>query len=99
MSWPLGPASVRRPTMSENSTSATAALIAAFFRMNPGLSTEEGGCGLDVDAFTRLHFFDFGPAQQAGRKEDQDDDQDREGCDILVFDREISRPQGFDEAD
>ncbi len=44
-------------------------------------------------------FFDFGPAEQAGRKEDQHDDQDRERGDVLVFDREVGRPQRLDQSD
>src|SRR3569833_1554870 len=46
-----------------------------------------------------LDFFDFGPAKQAGRKEDQHYDQDGECSDVLVFDREISRPERLDQTD
>ena len=47
----------------------------------------------------RSDLFDFWPAEDAGRQEDQNDGQDRKGGDILVVDREIGRPHAFDEAD
>src|SRR5215218_2492214 len=97
---PCGPASVRTPIISENSTSATSALIRAFLKMKAAPGAREISLEAVV-AFTRgpSDFFDFGPAEQAGRKEDQHHDQDRERRNILVLDREISRPQGFDQTD
>src|SRR3954447_18475007 len=44
-----------------------------------------------------LNLFDFGPAEDARRHEDQHDGEDREGGHVLVFDREIGRPQRLDE--
>src|SRR3546814_15294494 len=45
------------------------------------------------------HLLDFGAAEQARGAEDQNDDQNREDGDILVFDAEIGRPEGLDQAD
>src|SRR5918994_6629204 len=50
-------------------------------------------------ALIRSDLFDFWPAEDAGRQEDQHDGQDRKGCDILVVDGEIRRPHALDEAD
>src|SRR5690349_12675796 len=87
------------PIISENSTSATKADISAFFRMK-GIP-EAGAAGVEsgADVDTRSDFFDFGPAEQAGRKEDQHHDEDRERSDVLVLDREIGRPECLDQAD
>src|ERR1041384_7630067 len=89
------------PIISENSTSATKAEIRAFFRMKGIPEAREAGCESGVaDIVTReSDFFDFRPAEQAGRKEDQHDDQDRESGDILVLDRAIGRPERLDQAD
>src|SRR5437868_6575164 len=88
------------PIISENSTSATSALIKAFLRINVMPERRAlAGWGMTVATSPPSNFFDFRPAQQSGRKEDQHDDQDRERRDVLVLDREIRRPQGFDQAD
>src|SRR4029077_15008386 len=86
------------PTISEKSTSATNALISAFLKMNATPGRRDTCVNSDVDDVT-LDFFDFGAAEQAGRKEDQHHDQDRERGDVLVFDGEIGRPEGFDQTD
>src|SRR5215218_10228482 len=97
---PCGPASVRTPIISENSTSATSALIRAFLKMKAAPGAREVSLEAVV-AFTRgpSDFFDFGQAEQAGRKEDQHYDQDRERRDVLVLDREIGRPERLDQSD
>src|ERR1700680_4569087 len=88
------------PIIRENSTSATNAEISAFFRMNEIAGARVAGVESGANVVTlESDFFDFGPAEQAGRKEDQHDDQDREGGDILVFDGEIRRPHRLDKAD
>src|ERR1700761_8976560 len=88
------------PIISENSTSATKAEISAFFRMKGIAGSRAAGCESGADIVTpESDFFDFRPAEQAGRKEDQHHDQDREGGDVLVLDREISRPERLDQAD
>src|ERR671931_528705 len=46
-----------------------------------------------------LDLFHFRTSEDAGRQEDQNDGKDREGGDVLVIDREISRPHRFDDAD
>src|SRR5262245_17894456 len=46
-----------------------------------------------------LYLFDFRSAEQARRTEDENQNQDAEGGDILVFGGEISRPECLDEAD
>src|SRR5215217_8049699 len=46
-----------------------------------------------------LNLFDFGPAEDARRHEDQHDGENREGGHILVFNREVSGPQRLDQAD
>src|SRR5438270_13135684 len=84
------------PIISENSTSATSAEINAFFRMNAMPGAREVCSGASA---TASNFFDFRPAQQPGRKEDQDDDQDRKRRDVLVFDGKIRRPEGLDQPD
>src|SRR3954462_3406979 len=45
------------------------------------------------------NLLDLGSAEDAGRHEDEDDGENREGGDVLVLDREIGRPEGLDEAD
>src|ERR1700757_312513 len=89
------------PIISENSTSATAALISAFFRMKAMPGAEAIGLCSGAVTLTQaaLDFFDFRPAEQAGRKEDEDDDKNGKRGDVLVFDREIGRPQRLDQAD
>src|ERR1700760_2171302 len=88
------------PIISENSTSATKAEISAFFRMKGIPAARAAGWGSGADIVTRdSDFFDFGPAEQAGRKEDQHDDQNRERGDVLVLDRKIGRPDRLDQAD
>src|SRR5215475_10858097 len=98
---PVGPASVRTPIMSEKSTSAMAALMKAFFRMNAMSDVVDALTWSEEIVVTRClsDFFDFGAAEQAGRHEDQYHDQDRERGDVLVLDREIGRPEGLDQAD
>src|SRR3981081_314313 len=88
------------PIISENSTSATSALIKAFLRMNamPGARLL-AGWGMTVATSPPSNFFDFRPAPHAGRTADQHDNQERECRDVLVLDREICRPQGLDQAD
>src|SRR5688500_13106759 len=44
-------------------------------------------------------FLHFRTAQNAGRLEDQHEGQERESRHVLVGNREIGRPQRFDEAD
>src|SRR5690349_4596561 len=44
-------------------------------------------------------FLDVRPAEQALRQEDERDGEHREGRDVLVVDREIGRPHGFDQPD
>src|ERR1700745_2694657 len=87
--------------MSENSTSATAALIRAFFKMNAMSEVGDALTRSEEIVVTRglSDFFDFGTAEQAGRHEDQNHDQERECGDVLLLDREIGRPEGFDQAD
>src|SRR6267154_1876269 len=101
VSCPSDPASVRMPSISENSTSATSALITAFLKMKAAPGAREACMGEAGFALTRSpsDFFDFGPTEQASRKEDQHDDQDRERRHILVFDRKIRRPQRLDQTD
>src|SRR4051794_17946106 len=45
------------------------------------------------------YLLDFGPPQQTLRQEDQRDGEDGKGGDVLVVDREVGRPHGFDQAD
>src|ERR1044072_127417 len=97
ISCPVGPASVRMPIISENSTSATSAEMQAFFRMKAMPGAREA-CS-DAIAATALDFFDFRPAEQPGRKEDQHDDQNRKRRDVLVFDGEIRGPESLDQPD
>src|SRR5205085_10091680 len=87
--------------ISENSTRAKAALISARFRMKGMPGAERAGLRSGADTLTRaaLDFFDFGPAEQAGRKEDEDDDENGKCRDVLVLDREIGRPQRLDQPD
>src|SRR5882757_9834886 len=60
------------------------------------MSTREA----DADASTVIsHLLHVRPAENALRQEDHGDGQDREGGDVLVVGREISRPHGLDEAD
>src|ERR1700704_2653260 len=90
------------PIINENSTNATSALIRAFLKMKAMPGAIEVCVKVVRGAFTKgrpSDFFDFGPAEQAGRKEDQHDDQDRERGDVLVFDREVGRPQRLDQPD
>src|SRR5947207_2909702 len=89
------------PIISENSTSATSALITAFFRMKAGPEARAAGEWVGWDALTprSLHFFNFRPAEQTGRKENQDHDQDRERGDVFVLDRAIGRPHRLDQPD
>src|SRR4051794_3695241 len=73
---PCGPASVRTPIISENSTSATSALIRAFLKMKATPGTREawieaGGAGTRGPA----DFFCFGAGGQGGREEDQHEGQ------------------------
>src|ERR1700685_4569965 len=88
------------PIISENSTSATRAEISAFFRMKGIAEARVAGCESGANVVTwESDFFDFRPAEQAGRKEDQHHDQDGERRDILVLDREIRRPECLDQPD
>src|SRR5882724_6475269 len=89
------------PIISENSTNATSALITAFFRMKAGpeVRAADEWAGWGVLTPRSLHFFHFRPAEQAGRKENQDHDQDRERRDVLVLDREVGRPHRLDQPD
>src|SRR5438094_10513263 len=45
------------------------------------------------------HLLQLGPAEQPRRAQDQDEDQHHEDRDVLVLDREIARPEGFDQPD
>ena len=66
---PVGPASVRMPIISENSTSATSADINAFFRMKAMPGTRDAwAVGGERCHAAPSNFFDFRPAQ-AGRSE------------------------------
>src|SRR5690606_9996299 len=89
------------PIMSENSTSASSALTTAFLMMDATPRSRVAVCWLRAGAATSgpSDFFDFGTAKQAGRHEDQHDDQDRESCDILILDRKVSRPERLDQSD
>src|SRR6185437_5716212 len=89
------------PTISENRISATHALMTDFFRMKTMAASRAAVCCLEAGAATSgpSDFFDFGPAEQAGRHEDQHDNEDREGGDVLVLDRKIGRPEGLDQSD
>src|ERR1051325_8770216 len=89
ISCPVGPASVRMPIISENSNSATSAEITACFRIKAMPGSRDGRS--EASAVTASDFFDFRPAEQSGRKEDQHNDQNRERCDILVLDGKIRR--------
>src|SRR5688572_86959 len=83
---PSGPpvSMVSMPISGKASTAATKAPIRASRRRSTMLISN------------LLH---FRTAQQAGGAEDQHHDQDAENGDILVFDAEIRRPEGFDQAD
>src|SRR5947209_20525607 len=45
------------------------------------------------------NLLDLGPAENARRHEDEHDGEDRERRHVLVFDREVGRPEGLDEPD
>src|ERR1700687_2155315 len=93
-SAPDGPWSVRMPINSENSPNAVAAATTAFLS-----AARRSRTGLTRMMWLPSHFLDFRAAENAGRQEDQHDHQDREGGDVLVFDREIGRPERLDEPD
>ena len=65
-----GPASVRMPIISENSTSATSALISAFLKMNATPGAREAGVRTRVcHAGARQTFSTSGrPSRPVGRK-------------------------------
>src|SRR5579871_2826882 len=65
----------------------------------PGAERAWLGLGADTFTLARLDFFDFRSAEQAGRKEDENDDQDGERGNVLVLDREIGGPERLDQAD
>src|SRR5436190_11009216 len=96
-SAPVGPWSVCRPTISENRPKATSAASVASFSA-PASESFWVAAWL-LTAGPRSHLLDFRTAEDAGRQEDQYHDQDREGGDVLVFDREVGRPERLDQAD
>src|ERR1700694_4963177 len=82
------------PTRSENNPNAVAAAMTAF--LSAALRSSAG-----LTRMVRLpsDFLDFRTAQDAGRQEDQHDDENRERGNVLVLDREISGPESLDEPD
>src|ERR1700674_1363649 len=96
-SAPVGPVSVRKPRMSENRPKATrAARPASLSAPLKSYAARDVVAGSGIGWSHLLH---LRPAEDAGRKEDQDHDQDRERRDVLVLDGKIRRPQGLDQAD
>src|SRR6516165_9575111 len=98
-SAPVGPWSVLMPTMSANSPHATTAAMTASFSAAARAVCLKGSLSRRTRSPFLLHLLDFRPAENPGRQEDEYDDEDGESRDVLVLDREIGRPHGFDQAD
>src|SRR6478735_1786011 len=81
------PASFKAATMSKPAAAAAVAFAA-------GAAVRAGAL-----IVLSLDLLDFRPPEDAGRHEDQHDGENREGRDVLVLDREVSRPEDLDQAD
>src|SRR3954451_14480992 len=89
---------VRRPTSGNVRASATSAVNPASLNMAAKFRPERRVCW-DASAVIGSDLLDFRFAEQAGGAEDQNQHQDGEGRHVLVLDRKIGRPEGFDQAD
>src|ERR1700751_5182123 len=77
-SAPVGPCSVRTPISSEARPKAMIANTTAF--LSAAIRSTAGLAPLSVSAATAgSDLLDFRPAENAGRQEDQHDDENREG--------------------
>src|SRR5882762_5332445 len=83
---------VLKPIRGRNSAKVISAVSPASFSALP--TSTRGAV-----ATLMSYLLDFGSSQQALRQEDQRDGEDRERRDVLVIDREVGRPHGFDQAD
>src|SRR4051794_30397440 len=88
-----------RPSVirAQNAASLRALARSSVRRTTRALEAVRGGVAAASTAASDL--LDLGPAEDAGRHEDEGDGEDREGRDVLVLDREISRPHGLDQPD
>src|SRR6516162_11667037 len=87
---------VSKPTSGRNTPSATSAVSAVSRSASPKRVRILGpaACAAPIS-----DLLDIRPAQQPLRQENQSDRQHGESGDILVVDREISRPQRFNQPD
>src|SRR5690349_7009912 len=86
---------VSKPTSGRNTPSATNAVSTVPRSASPKRVPKAP----DTCAAPISDLFDIRPPQQALGQKDQSDRQHRKRGDIFVVDREVSRPQCFDEAD
>src|SRR5579863_1953553 len=87
------------PIISTKSPNATSAAMAASFSAAGTSAAVSGSPSRGTPSLPPSNFFDFGPAEQAGWQEDQDDNENGEGGDVLIFDGKVSRPHRFDQPD
>src|SRR5262249_43224721 len=89
---------VRNPISGRNRPNAispaTAASLSAW-----AMSGVAAAAGASTPRALISHLLHVRAAEQALGQEDERDGEDREGCDVLVVDRKIRRPHGFDETD
>src|SRR5215813_9966935 len=84
---------VLNPMSGRNSPNAISAVSAPS---RSARTTRRGG----AEAAAGIsHLFHVGPAEDPLRQENHHDGKDREGGDILVGERDVFAPQGFDDAD
>src|SRR2546421_439187 len=91
---------VLKPTSGSSSAKEISAVNTASFSARATFGpVAERGRAVSGAATAMSHLLHFRPAEQALRQEDQRDGEDRERGDVLVVDREIRRPHGFDQSD
>src|ERR1700730_4314175 len=97
-SRPVGPVSVRSPSIKEKSPKAmTAARAASFKAPTKSSFAERVRVAGSFGAAKRSDLLDLGPAENSGRHEDQHQHEDRERGDVFVFGGKIGGPEGFNE--
>src|SRR3989440_5212509 len=91
---------VLKPISGSSSAKAISAVNAASFRARTTFGRAAvSGRAVSGAATAMSHLLHFRPPEQTLRQEDRRDGEDRERRDVLVVDREISRPHGFHQAD